>query len=161
MAKYCPKCYAGVGAEDSVCSNCGNVLTPKIAPINETPVPEISDAIDLSSDTEVAQEISISESTTAISSIQENSPITPPVETKEATMTLGDWMITLLLLYLPIVNIVMLIIWSVDAKTNPTKKHFAWASLIYMGIGIVLSIIISSIMFAIIMSMMESMYYFY
>lgn len=54
-------------------------------------------------------------------------------------MTLGDWMLTLLLLYLPIVNIVMLIIWSVDSKTSTTKKHFAWATLIFMAIGIILS----------------------
>ncbi|MBI4856482.1 MAG: hypothetical protein HY818_07075 [Acetobacterium woodii] len=75
-------------------------------------------------------------------------------------MTLGDWMLTLLLLYLPIVNIVMLIIWSVDSKTNTSKKHFAWATLIFMGIGIVLSIIFSSIVMAIIASMMQSMYYY-
>lgn len=26
MAKYCPKCYAGIGPDDAVCGNCGNVL---------------------------------------------------------------------------------------------------------------------------------------
>ena len=26
MAKYCPKCYTGVGPDDAVCGNCGNVL---------------------------------------------------------------------------------------------------------------------------------------
>jgi hypothetical protein len=26
MAKYCPKCYAGISSEDVVCGNCGNVL---------------------------------------------------------------------------------------------------------------------------------------
>jgi hypothetical protein len=54
----------------------------------------------------------------------------------------------------------MLIIWSVDSKTSTTKKHFAWATLIFMGIGIVLAIIFSSIVVAIVASMMQSMYYY-
>ncbi|KNZ40452.1 hypothetical protein AKG39_17705 [Acetobacterium bakii] len=74
-------------------------------------------------------------------------------------MTLGDWMITLLLLFIPIVNIVMLIIWSVDSSTNENKKHFAWAYLIYMAIGVVVSIIFSSILISVILAAMSSMNY--
>jgi|GEM_PF-1041713 len=93
--------------------------------------------------------------------------VKPPVYTKapivpdnpEKAMSLGDWMITLLLLFIPIVNIVMLIVWSVDSKTSETKKHFAWAYLIYMAIGIVLSIIFSSILISIILASLGSMTY--
>lgn len=93
--------------------------------------------------------------------------VKPPVYTKapivpqnaEKAMSLGDWMITLLLLFIPIVNIVMLIVWSVDSKTSETKKHFAWAYLIYMAIGIVLSIIFSSILISIILASLGSMAY--
>ncbi|MBC3796212.1 hypothetical protein GH807_03995 [Acetobacterium tundrae] len=75
-------------------------------------------------------------------------------------MTLGDWMLTLLLTYIPVVNLIMLIIWSVDEKTNVNKKHFAWAALIFMGIGVVLSIIFSSIVVMILASAMHSMRYY-
>lgn len=84
-------------------------------------------------------------------------PIVP--ESPEKAMSLGDWMITLLLLFIPIVNIVMLIVWSVDSKTSETKKHFAWAYLIYMAIGIVFSIIFSSILISIIFASLGSMTY--
>ncbi|KRG09420.1 hypothetical protein [Lederbergia galactosidilytica] len=46
-------------------------------------------------------------------------------------MTLKDWIITMILLVLPIVNIVMLIIWAVD-KEEP-RNLFAKAYLIVMA----------------------------
>ncbi|QXE02848.1 hypothetical protein [Terribacillus sp. DMT04] len=51
-----------------------------------------------------------------------------------------DWVWTLLLLALPVVNIVMLIIWAVD-RTNP-RRNFAIAYFILFAIGIVLSILL-------------------
>jgi len=95
------------------------------------------------------------------------SPVQPQVKPKapvkidgtDKVLSLGDWMITLLLLFIPIVNIVMLIIWSVDSSTNENKKHFAWAYLIYMAIGVVVSIIFSSILISAIIATMGSMAY--
>lgn len=109
----------------------------------------------------VAHEI-ISEKDTDSSIMTSNKPpVTEKSHTKDKDIaevqSLGDWMLTLLLLYIPVVNIIMLIIWSVDAKTNPNKKHFAWAQLIYMGIWIVLSIIFSTIALAAIMTMISTM----
>lgn len=49
----------------------------------------------------------------------------------ERNMTLKDWIITMILLVLPIVNIVMLIIWAVD-KEEP-RNLFAKAYLIVMA----------------------------
>ncbi|MDD3306044.1 MAG: zinc ribbon domain-containing protein [Acetobacterium sp.] len=114
-------------------------------------------------DAVIVPETIITSADPAQTSIQYQVPPRPQAaaENAEVPMTLGDWMLTLLLLYLPIVNIVMLIIWSVDSKTSTTKKHFAWATLIFMGIGIgiVLAIIFSSIIVAIVAAMMQSMYY--
>ncbi len=195
MAKYCPKCYAGIGSDDAVCGNCGHVLKENSAGVddftagvfdNENISHDVSGKEipgDTSDDEIVSYEIVADEIITdgmveeeSISS--ESIVVTPPEpaqnsslyqaqsraqsapENTEVPMTLGDWLLTLLLLYLPIVNIVMLIIWSVDSKTSTTKKHFAWATLIFMGIGIVLTIIFSSIVMAIIATMMQSMYYY-
>ncbi|GIN73643.1 hypothetical protein J14TS2_41180 [Bacillus sp. J14TS2] len=49
----------------------------------------------------------------------------------QKNMTLKDWVITLILLALPIVNIVMLIIWAVD-RDEP-RNLFAKAYLIVMA----------------------------
>ena len=62
-------------------------------------------------------------------------------------ITLGDWMLTILLLALPIVNIIMLFIWAFGGGTNPTKVNFAKAVLIWMLISAILSLFfMSSIM---------------
>lgn len=193
MAKYCPKCYAGIGPDDAVCGNCGNVLKENPGGLEdfttgvfdkENPSQDVSEkeiageisdeeilgqeivADEIIADGIVEEEVIVSETiatipdSTQTSSSYQEAPAQAVPENTEAPMTLGDWMLTLLLLYLPIVNIVMLIIWSVDSKTSTTKKHFAWATLIFMGIGIVLSIIFSSIVMAIVASMMQSMYYY-
>lgn len=66
----------------------------------------------------------------------------------ERNMTLKDWIITMILLALPIVNIVMLIIWAVD-KDEP-RNLFAKAYLIVMAGAFVLVIIFYIIMLVII-----------
>lgn len=55
-------------------------------------------------------------------------------------MTLGQWVGTLLLSSIPVVNIVLLILWAVTAQ-NMCKKRFAQAMLIVMGIAFVVSFI--------------------
>lgn len=53
-------------------------------------------------------------------------------------VSIGDWLITMLLCAIPIVNIVMIIVWAATAKKK-SKKNWAIATLIVMVIGIVLS----------------------
>jgi heme/copper-type cytochrome/quinol oxidase subunit 2 len=65
-----------------------------------------------------------------------------PLQRPAGEVTLGDWMITLLLSFLPIVNIVMLFVWSFGSNTNPSKANWAKATLIWMLIGIVLAIVL-------------------
>ena len=64
-----------------------------------------------------------------------------PFQKQADEVTLGEWMITLLLSFLPIVNIVMLFVWAFGSNTNPSKANWAKATLIWMAIGIVLAIL--------------------
>lgn len=69
-------------------------------------------------------------------------------------MTVGDWLITMLIMIIPIVNIVMLFVWGFG-NADP-RRNYARASLIWMAISIVLAIIFYGIIFAFIVSTFNS-----
>ena len=76
------------------------------------------------------------------------------LEKSSDSMTVGDWLITMLILIIPIVNIVMLFIWGFG---NPDpRRNYARASLIWMAIGIVLMLIFYGVFFAFIFSSLNS-----
>ncbi len=76
---------------------------------------------------------------------QQNAPV----------LSVKDWMITILLLAIPLVNIVMLFVWAFSKGENPTKSNYAKASLIWALIGIVLYIIFFVLFFGAMMSNMN------
>jgi len=39
-------------------------------------------------------------------------------------MTIGEWIITFIITYIPIVGIVMLFVWAFGGDTHPSKKTF-------------------------------------
>ena len=53
-------------------------------------------------------------------------------------MSRGDWIITMIVLAIPLVNIIMLFVWGFSSSTNPNKSNFCKAYLIFMLIAIVL-----------------------
>jgi Zn-dependent protease with chaperone function len=57
-------------------------------------------------------------------------------------VTLSDWMVTMLICVIPIVNVVMLFVWAFGAGTNPSKANWAKAALIWMAIGILLWVVV-------------------
>ncbi|MNI37742.1 hypothetical protein D3C73_918540 [compost metagenome] len=59
-------------------------------------------------------------------------------------ITIKEWMITTLIMLIPIVNIVMMFVWAFG-EGNPTKKNYFKASLIWVGIVIVLYIILGAL----------------
>ena len=63
---------------------------------------------------------------------QEETPLAP-------SMKISEWIIVLILTCIPILNLIMLIIWSLDERGNPNRRSFARAVLIFMAILLVLS----------------------
>ncbi|MDR1518471.1 MAG: hypothetical protein LBS52_10395 [Dysgonamonadaceae bacterium] len=57
-------------------------------------------------------------------------------------MSVKDWVKTMLICIIPIVNIIMLFVWAFGDSTNKTRSNWAKAQLVLMAIGIVLYIII-------------------
>ncbi len=65
-------------------------------------------------------------------------------------MSIGDWIITFIITYIPLVGFIMLFVWAFGDGTHPSKKTWAQASLIIMVVGIILAIIFFSIIASII-----------
>ena len=58
------------------------------------------------------------------------------------TLTVGDWMIILLLISIPVINIIMLFVWALSSDTNETKSNFAKAVLMWFVVIIILWILL-------------------
>jgi len=58
-------------------------------------------------------------------------------------VTLGQWMLTMLISAIPIVNIIMFFVWGFSKSTQPSKANWAKATLIYVAIGVILGSIFS------------------
>ncbi len=54
------------------------------------------------------------------------------MEENNKIITTSEWIITKLIMFIPIVNIIMLIIWAFNNKTNINKSNWAKANLIIM-----------------------------
>ena len=62
-------------------------------------------------------------------------------------MSLGDWIITFIVLAIPLVNIVMLFVWGFSSSTNPNKSNFCKAYLILALVAIVLFFLFGGLAF--------------
>lgn len=63
-------------------------------------------------------------------------------------MTVGNWIVTMLIMIVPLVNIVMLIVWAASSTENPNRKNWAIAQLIFMAIGILIWIALAGAIFS-------------
>lgn len=53
-------------------------------------------------------------------------------------LSLKDWMITLLITFIPVVNFIMYLVWAFGSDTHPSKKTWARASLIWLAVSLLL-----------------------
>ena len=63
----------------------------------------------------------------------------------EVPITVGEWFLTMLLTYIPLVNIILLFVWAFGNNPQKSKANWAKARLIWMAIGIVMTIIFYSL----------------
>lgn len=61
-----------------------------------------------------------------------------------APVSLGDWILTLIVLAIPLVNIVMLFVWGFSSGTNPSKQNYCRAALIFTAVVVVLWILFAA-----------------
>ncbi len=57
-------------------------------------------------------------------------------------ISVGNWLGTIILLALPVVNIIAIIYFLTSSKTSQTKKNYIYASLVLLAIAIGLSLLL-------------------
>lgn len=67
----------------------------------------------------------------------------------ERVMSVSEWLITLLLMIIPLVNLILLIVWAVSDSGNRNRTNWARASLIMAAISIGLYLLIFASIFGI------------
>jgi len=77
----------------------------------------------------------------------------------EEPVTMGEWMISLLIMLIPCANIVMMFVWAFSSKEKKSKSNFFKAALIYGAIVIVLEVIFFMVLGASFASIGNSYYY--
>ncbi len=60
----------------------------------------------------------------------------------DEVMSVKEWLLTLLILCVPLVNIIMMFVWGFGSSTKPTKANFCKAYLILTAIVIVLYVLL-------------------
>ncbi len=57
-------------------------------------------------------------------------------------VSVTDWVVTLIVLSIPFVNIIMFIYWIFSSSTKPSKKNFMLASLVLMLLAFALAFLL-------------------
>ena len=58
-------------------------------------------------------------------------------------VSIGDWIVTILVMMIPVVNIVMMFVWAFSGGTNPSKANFFKAQLLFVLIAVVLMVLLA------------------
>ncbi len=136
----CQNCGTACADGTRVCPNCGTVLVAPTYTAPQQPAPQPA----------------YTASNYGQPSYQPAAPAAPYApqpqtnvyvqSNLEEPVTIKEWIITWLLLCIPIANIILPFVWAFDSSTKKSKSNFFKAYLIWMLIGIVVGIIFAIIM---------------
>jgi len=70
-----------------------------------------------------------------------------PNDALKQPMSVGDWIITFIVMAVPLVNIVMLFVWAFSSNTNINRVNWAKASLIMLAAVFVFYILVIVVLF--------------
>jgi len=89
-------------------------------------------------------------------SYQQQQPFQAGDSGLEEPVSFGDWMVTMLLMCIPCVNIIMLFVWGFGSGTKKSKSNYCKAMLVWMLIGTVLAFVLAGTLTAMIASILQS-----
>ena len=114
MTRVCKKCGGTVKMEDTFCMHCGMPLG-KEEPVRDEYV--------------------------TMESVKKESSHTEKNENKDGAevLSMWDYLLMLIVLAIPVVNIIVCIFWAVGKNGNPNRRNFAKAWLVLAVVGTILS----------------------
>lgn len=62
-------------------------------------------------------------------------------------VSVKEWLITNLIMMIPLVNIVMMLVWAFGSNTNPNKANYFKAALILFAIVMVIYLVLAVVFF--------------
>lgn len=66
----------------------------------------------------------------------------PEGNNTDDVMSIGEWIFTIIILGIPIVNIIMYLVWAFSSGTNKNKQNYCKASLIISGVAILFALLL-------------------
>lgn len=94
-------------------------------------------------------------------SYQQQQPFQAGDSGLEEPVSFGDWMVTMLLMCIPCVNIIMLFVWGFGSGTKKSKSNYCKAMLVWMVIATVLTFVLAGAFTAMIASILQSEGFYY
>ena len=67
----------------------------------------------------------------------------------ETPVSVGEWMLTMLIMCIPIIGLVMLFVWAFGGGAQPSKANWAKASLLWMVLMFVIVILFIALGFGV------------
>lgn len=77
--------------------------------------------------------------------IAPNAGFAQPIGRADLPLSVGDWLITLIVLAVPILNVILYLYWAFFSNGNKGRINFCRASLILMLAGLILVMVISAL----------------
>ena len=66
----------------------------------------------------------------------------------EKPVSVGDWILTCIILCIPLLGLIMLFVWAFGGGVPASKRNYCRAGLIFMLVGIILALLLFLILFA-------------
>lgn len=157
---FCEKCGSKLPENAKFCGSCGAKTEP-LQPAAAIPVPDHPAPPPLSYTPPVQAPQSYTPPAQAVPSRSYPPPVQAPVHSgtmESEPLSVGKYIGMFLLMCLPLLNIILLLVWSFGGSVNRNRKNFARASLIMFAIMLLLWIVAGGLIMGALNSIMGGFY---